>query len=208
MLLRRAAYSVLGLFLLAALAYTATFEHWTVPDGDPALASSVEPALHAGDTVALLRRGPIAHGDLVRCVDPSDPASFVAGRVLGVAGDAIDIDGNGVRINGDAASIAGACDRATRVVKNPLGGEQAELDCAIELLGGHRHPILAGDRTISPTAATVDSGKLWLVSDDRRFHLDSRDFGAIERTTCARVVYILVGPAHGGEADRSFTAVP
>ena len=39
----------------------------------------------------------------------------------------------------------------------------------------------------------VEPGKLFLVSDDRHIHKDSRDFGGVDAATCEHVVFRLWG---------------
>ena len=208
MRLSRIAFLLVGGLAAVGFVYAVSFDRWTVPPEDPALAASVEPTLHSGDLVLLWTHGGIDRGDLVRCTDPKDPSAYVVGRVLGVAGDRIEIDGDGVRTNDKPAEKLGICERPTRTVRDPLGSDQLEIDCITEVLHGKRHLALVGERTIFATKAEVDPGKLWLVSDNRRFHLDSRDFGPIDRTTCSRLFYLLLGHPYGGEKDRGLSLIP
>src|SRR5438132_14233881 len=71
---------------------------WTIPD-DPVLGASLSPTLRAGDTVLVLTRGTPGFGDLVRCPDPEEPATFVVGRVAGVAGDIVETQGVSLAVN-------------------------------------------------------------------------------------------------------------
>jgi signal peptidase I len=209
MRVQRMAYIVVGIGAAIGFFMLVSFERWTVPPGDLALAASLEPTLHADDLVLLWTRSTIDRGDVVRCTDPNDPRELVAGRVLGVAGDHVEVSGNGVTTSGLSVESAGACNPRTRNVRDPLGSrEQVDVDCNVEEMGPHRYPTLKGERTIFTVTATVEPGKLWLVSDNRRFHLDSRDFGQIDRATCKRIFYLLVPATHGSQTDRGMSFVP
>src|SRR5881397_2614979 len=110
MRLQQMAYTVVGIGAAIGFVFLVSFDRWTVPTDDPALAASVEPTLHGGDLTLLTARGAIDRGDLVRCDDPTEPG-WVVGRVLGLPGDKIEVSGNGVSSNGEAASKLGACEK-------------------------------------------------------------------------------------------------
>jgi hypothetical protein len=62
--------------------------------------------------------------------------------------------------------------------------------------------LVPGAASPSDAQATVPNGQVWLVSDNRQFPWDSRDFGPVQRTTCTETVFFrLVGK--GGFFDVS-----
>jgi signal peptidase I len=58
-----------------------------------------------------------------------------------------------------------------------------------------------------PTKTTVPAGSWFLVSDDRHVHLDSRDYGEVDPSTCQHVVFRLVGAAGFGDSRKRLSIV-
>jgi signal peptidase I len=54
------------------------------------------------------------------------------------------------------------------------------------------------------SSAKVEAGKVFLVSDNRLMHLDSRDFGQVDVSTCSHIVYRLWGERFT-DSSRRFT---
>jgi signal peptidase I len=48
----------------------------------------------------------------------------------------------------------------------------------------------------------VEPGKVFLVSDDRHIHKDSRDFGQVDGAACEHVVFRLWGESFGDSSHR------
>jgi len=102
--------------------------------------------------------------------------------------------GDGTLVNGRSFETDGSCEAFT--VHDPDAHQDARQACRLEVVGGRTH--LRGELIASlpkPKEADVDvaSGQLFLVSDNRQFPWDSREFGTVERSTCAEtVVYRLV----------------
>ena len=53
----------------------------------------------------------------------------------------------------------------------------------------------------------IEAGKWYLVSDDRHIHLDSRDFGQIDPTTCQHIVYRLQSAKGFGDSKRRLSVI-
>ncbi len=178
----------------------ALFEVWTVPT-DPVLAASIAPTLNPGDTVLLLTRGTPSTGDLVRCPDPEDNKYFVVGRLIGLPGDTVKVAGVTLRVNRARYNATEACKNATFTIKHPTSGHDVEMRCTRVEIGGGWHfrgnaPGVAGNKIREVVAAN----KVFLLSDNRSFHDDSRDFGAVDQESCnRRIVFRLWGP--GGWTD-------
>jgi signal peptidase I len=189
------------LSLIAILLRLTVLDVWRIPD-DPIVASSLAPSLREGDLVVLLTRGTPGFGDLVRCTDPEDAQRFVVGRIGGVAGDRVELDGRNLTVNGKAYVAGTACTKRVVSVTHPSTGAEVELVCdTIELAGGfHMRGSSATPSRSAKSSHDVGAGMVFLVSDNREHHDDSRDFGALPLSSCtARVVYRLVGK--GGWSD-------
>jgi signal peptidase I len=190
--------AVLGLLL-----YAFVFDLWRVPSDDPALAASIETTLSAGDLLLVRRSGDIEYGMLARCTDPDAPGRFVVGRAMGMPGDTISVYSTGVKINDKVLSTSNGCDERVVTVADPRDGHAVELACATVEYGGINRPLL---RTLTPppketvAPATVDHGRVYMVSDDLIFHLDSRDYGPLVPSTCRHVVFRLWGGAGFSDA--------
>ena len=198
---------VIGIVVVVCgVLYLTAFDVWTVPSDDPQLAVSIEPELSAGDTVLVWRGANPDLGTLARCSDPDQPGKFVIGRVIGQAGDALDIH-NGIYLyNGKSISSPMGCDPPKVTLRNPVTQEDEELSCSYEEFAGTTHPaIRMGEETKKVDA--VESGKVFLLSDNRPMHLDSRDFGQVSSQSCQRIAFRLWGSGGYFDAKRRFTMV-
>ncbi len=182
------------------------FEVWRLPTDDPLAAVSVEPTLSAGDLVLVTRRGSVARGDLLRCVDPQAPGRFVVARAVAHNGDHIEIRDELVNIDGKRDPSARACDPMT--LRDPRSGEDVDLVCSVEDFGDLEFSVLrARQLPEPPSKATAEASRWFLVSDDRHAHLDSRDFGQVDPATCQQVVFRLASAAGFGDSRKRLTIV-
>jgi signal peptidase I len=170
-------------------------ESWTIPEDDAWLGASIAPTLRPGDTVLVLTRGTPGFGDLVRCMDPDDPNGWVIGRIVGLPGDVVELAGAMLVVNGRSYVSTEACQEARFTIQHPDTGSDLELTCSRVELAGSWHFQGSGGQS-RPTGDekkhTVGEGRVFLLSDDRDVHEDSRDFGAIPAESChGRVVYRL-----------------
>jgi signal peptidase I len=168
---------------------------WTVPD-DPALAASLAPTLTAGDVVVVLTRGRPTFGELVRCPDPDSTGSFIVGRIAGVGGDVVETDGAALTVNGTRYDAESACPEPTTTIKNPSTGLDVQIRCDVVVMGGQRHVrgVSAKGPLERPIRTEVRPDTFYLLSDNRNFHDDSRDFGLQPRRACEqRIVFRLWG---------------
>jgi signal peptidase I len=198
------------LAVVAVILRIALFESWVVPEDDPWLSASLEPTLRGGDAILLLVRGEPGFGDLVRCTDPDDPSGHVMGRIVGVEHDKVDVQGARLSINRTAYNATEACEQRELTVEHPDTGAEVELQCGRVDLGGTWHFRASGGK---PTPSdnrklTVGPGKVFLLSDNRLFHLDSRDYGTVELETCSgRVVYRFWGKDGWSDSSRRFDMI-
>ncbi len=181
--------------VIGGLVYV-VLDPWTIPGDDAQLGVSIEPTMSVGDLVLVSRAKSAADGALVRCADPDAPGRYVVGRVFGHGGDVIELINGGLLVNGKPAPASIACDVPIVHLKNPATQEDEELHCMLEELGGGLHPVLhvAGRSTEGrELKVDVEQGKVFLISDNRSMHLDSRDFTSVAPSSCQRIAYRLWG---------------
>lgn len=200
-------FAKLALFLVITLAVLlwvlrATGFHWMrVPADDPYLQASVAPTLSGGDLVVVWRRKQPRFGDLVVCAEPRAEERIVIARLVGTPGDRVEIKGTNVRVNGRTlgSGSSAACPERTFVVEDPVTRAEVEQPCDSEDLGGREH--LRGNLPPgkNPLPVTLEAGASQgiLVSDNRMYPYDSRDFGAVELAKCTGTVVFRLVSARG-----------
>lgn len=185
-----AAFTGIALLLL----YEFVFDVWRVPSDDPLLSASIQPTLSPGDLVVVTRRTTITRGHLLRCPDPQAAGRFVIARAIGAPGERVAIDRDVVSIDGHHLPSPRACEEPRRTVLDPSTNEEIELSCAVEDTGEITFGALQlPGQPRPPTTSTVDTGKWFLVSDDRHVHLDSRDYGQLDPAGCQHIVLRILG---------------
>jgi len=167
------------------------FRWWQIPDDDPVLTASITPTVHGGDWVLLWRATRPSFGALVVCPDPEDESRVVIGRLVGEEGDTVSVDGARVRINDHDAQTETTCHDITFHVQEPTNGTEVEQRCVLEEMGGvlHMKGELSGLRQPQATTRTVGEGKVFLVSDNRAFPQDSRQYGSVDRDSCKESIF-------------------
>jgi signal peptidase I len=194
--------------LVCGALYLFVFDVWRVPSDDPQLTASILPALAPGDILLVTRRTGIGRGELVRCGDPQAPGRFVVARAMAEGGDRLAIEHEAVSIDGHEVPTVRSCDPPRLDVVNPNTTDSEVLACSFEDYGEMPHPTLRGTERIEPpTRITVEKGRWFLVSDNRHFHLDSRDYGQLDDVTCQHVVFRLVGAAGIFDVTRRLTVL-
>ncbi len=177
--------------ILAVARFTA-FRWLRLPIDDPVLAASVRPTLWEGDLILTARFMKPHFGDLVLCPEPDYPSRYVIGRVLGEGGDHVEFHDGVPTTNGKAATSERRCDPAVFTFPHPDNeAEEVSQDCSWLELAHHLHKSgTIGAHTFRPkdTAVDVPDGKLYLVSDNRLFPYDSRDFGFVDVETCKETI--------------------
>lgn len=187
---------LLGLAALVGLLRLTALRWWQVPDDDPDLGASVGPTLKPGDWLILWRLTAPGPADLVLCPDPEEPGAVFIGRIAGVSGDIVSVkeDGN-LEINKVRMRTERACPEPKFITTNPRTGDEVELHCDIETLSGAQHQRAtmsvaqsgSGLRPM-PTKREVEAGEVFLVSDNRFYPFDSRDFGALPKAACSETI--------------------
>ncbi len=196
--------------VIGALRLTA-IRWWQIPDDDPVLDASLSPTLRGGDWVLLWRATAPKFGALVICPDPEDGSQIVMGRIVGEAGDTITVDGATVFLNGHEAGTETACAPPTFHVADPNTGGDVQQHCELEGMGGvlHMRGDLVGSEQVDVrTTRTVGEGKVYLISDNRQFPYDSRNFGSVDRSTCKESVFFrLVGKTGFMDEDQRLSYI-
>jgi signal peptidase I len=182
---------VIGLLRLTVLRW------WRVPSNDPYLTASISPSLRGGDLILLWRGSTPGFSDLVLCPEPKQTDRVVIGRIAGVGRDNVEVTDADIVVNRKRQVIEGTCPERSFLEKDPGTGFEVEQRCSIEDLGGsksYRGEIVAGSARPAEVKVVVPDNHVWLVSDNRLFPYDSRDFGAVPRETCKETVFFrLVG---------------
>lgn len=172
------------LAVLAGLGRLFLFKVWTIPD-DPALNASLAPTLAAGDVVIVLTKGERGFGDLVRCGDPEDAQRWVVGRISGKEGDQVRVDDRGVlTLNGRRYDTTESCAPGDYTVAHPVSGHTMKLQCGRVEMADSWHMKAIGEKGVEPYEHKVGPGRVFLLADDRSYHDDSRDFGAVPAESC------------------------
>ena len=126
--------------------------------------------------------------------DPEHPAGFphsrryVIARIVAEGGKHVKL-GDGLLVNGRSFDTESGCDPFS--VRDPDAHAETSQSCRREVVGSRTH--LRGELIASlpkPKEADVEvpSGHFFLVSDNRQFPWDSREFGPVERSTCMETV--------------------
>jgi signal peptidase I len=183
---------------------------WRVPTNDPYLEASLSPTLHPGDWVILWRFSAPYMGDLVLCPEPKTPTRDVVARVAGIGGDTVTIDGASVSINGRKATTESKCNERRFTVNDPASHQPVELGCVNEELGDgtHMRSGISGEAPL-PFTLKVEQNQFFLLSDNRQFPWDSREFGAADSASCKETVIFRLWGAAGffGDVEHRLTII-
>lgn len=184
-------WTALILGVVIGVARATAIRWWRVPEGDPYLAASIAPTLRAGDLVLLWRATPPRFGDLVMCPEPNRPDRVTIGRIVAESGDTVSVVDSDVTVNDRKPSTERACTQRKFTVEDPNSGEEVEQNCQIENLSGHLHMRgSTGGHKLVPLSIKekISLGRVFLLSDNRLYPYDSREFGPVDVSTCRETV--------------------
>jgi signal peptidase I len=186
---------------IGLLLYLFVFDTWVIPSDDPLLTASIAPTLSPDDRILTRRGSSPVTGELVRCFMPDGSGKYTIGRVFGLGGDSVEVNNERVAVNGVSPKTRFGCGIVS--VVHPVSGDAEALTCTVEDNGSFVYSVLAHPEfREGQRIAKVEPQKLWLVSDDRHIHKDSRDFGSIDVTSCEHVVFRLWGQTFGDASHR------
>jgi signal peptidase I len=210
-ILRFLIWTALILGALVGILRLTAIRWWRLPSNDPYLAASVEPSLRGGDLILLWRFTKPKFGDLVLCPEPKHPERIVIARIAGEQGDNVKLSGSRVWVNGRAARTDQNCSERTFTSKDPATGVEVVQHCQMEELGGGAH-LRGGVEGLAnhprDVVTDVPPNHLYLVSDNRLFPYDSREFGPIARESCTETVfYRLVSRGGFFDGKNRFTLI-
>jgi signal peptidase I len=191
--LRYLAWALLiAAMVIGVLRFTA-IRWWQVPSDDPYLDASITPTLQGGDWIILWRATPPKSGDLALCPEPKTNRPVI-GRLIAAGGEHVKMTKDALIVNQQPSDNQSSCDKFT--VHDPASGLELKQICSNEVVADKTHMIgMLRDGSANPADADLDvpPGQVFLVSDNRQFPWDSRDFGPVERSLCPEsVVYRLV----------------
>lgn len=195
---------VLGV-LIGFLRLTA-IRWWQVPLDDPELTTSLAPSLWPGDWVLQWRLTAPGVGALVNCPDPEDPSERVVGRIATLGGARVRLREHGkLDVSGQKIKVEQTCRKSSFFVEDPNNGSEITLHCDIEIIGGIHHDRGTKRDARIPVPDVddeVEPDQLYLVSDNRQFPFDSRDFGPLEPSACReRIFFRLVSERGFGDVE-------
>ena len=163
---------------------------WRVPSNDPYLEASIAPTLRGGDLIILWRASPPHSGDLVLCPEPKRPERIVIGRIAAVDGETLEVNGSDAFLNGRRIQVEQACLEDHFTTLDPQTQIPVEQRCDLEQMGSRLHQ--RGNVKETPpdkvTQPEIEDDHVFLLSDNRQFPYDSRDYGTVERKTCKETV--------------------
>jgi signal peptidase I len=191
---------------LSAIGYYTYADVWRIPTDDARFLVSIEPTLRGGDVVLTSRHGTPVVGNLVRCVDPDEPRRWVVGRLVGPSGSEIKVTEQGFSYPGSREAADTACE--PQRITNPSNGDEIELGCRSNEFAGLTYQTLVRTEGVvadHPLQVRVPVGKSYLMSDDRYFHLDSRDFGSVPEASCQHIFFRLWSAGGFSDGAHRFT---
>jgi signal peptidase I len=201
---------IVGALIGAARAVAIRWYRLPTAEEDPYLVASLAPTLRGGDLILLWRLTKPEFGDLVICPDPEDPTRIVIGRIVAEENERIRVEKSTFYLNDKRAGTERGCNPSTFQTEHPGTGELIEQHCSVEVVKGHTHMrgAVPPDRSAPSTdAKEVPPSHVYLLSDNRLFPYDSRDYGTVERSSCTEVVvFRLVGKQgwRDGESRMTF----
>jgi signal peptidase I len=184
-----------------------------LPENDPVFTTSLLPTLEGGDLVILQRIARPEFGDLVLCPEPNYPERYVIGRVIGLPGDDLRLKDNAPEVNGKTFPFERVCDPPSIRYPHPaMPSEEVEQQCYYEALASQRvHKVgRVGDHKFTPEDRRyeVPEGHFFLVSDNRLFPYDSRDYGVVPLDSCKETVALrLVGKLGWTDVEKRMTLI-
>ena len=191
-LVRLLLWAVIIVAGILAVARLTAFRWFRIPLDDPVLAASVRPSIWEGDLILTWRIIKPTFGDLVVCPEPDYPSRYVIGRIVGEAGDEVTLVHGVPTVNGKSFQNERSCDPPIFTFPHPSNeAEEVSQHCAWEAIANHLHMVgLPDGHVVRAADVTIEvpEGKLYLLSDNRVFPYDSRDFGLVDADTCKETI--------------------
>jgi len=187
-------WTLLIVGLVIGLLRTIAIRWVRLPRDDIVFTTSTLPTLGPGDLILTYRLGAPVFGDLVLCPEPGYPERFIIGRIIGEAGDEVQIKDGRPIVNDRPFATERNCDPLTFTYPHPDRDEETVTQqCSWEATtNGQVHmlgeigifKVVPEDRKYQ-----IAEGQLFLISDNRVFPYDSRDYGTVDRSSCREIVF-------------------
>lgn len=191
-LIRFVIWVALIVALIVGIARAVAIRWFRLPTDDPTLTTSLMPTLRAGDLVVAMRLTKPRLGDLVVCPEPGYPQRYVIGRIAAEPGDTITLTNGEPALNGESFKNERGCDPPVFSYVPPNGeSEEIQQRCEWEVITNHLHTIgEIGHHKVPQVQTSVDvpPDTFFLLSDNRLFPYDSRDFGPVDSATCTETL--------------------
>jgi hypothetical protein len=135
---------------------------------------------------------------------------MTVGRLIGERRDRVVVEGSKLSVNQRLARTEGDCADSVFTVAPPQGGAEVELGCSLEVASAVTHqrgnaPAIA---EVPKLEVEIGDGEVALVSDNRRFPYDSRDFGNVVRESCKETIFFrLIGAKGFFDTKTRFTYI-
>jgi signal peptidase I len=208
-IIRALLWAAITVGIVVGIARLVFIRWWRIPEDDAWLEASIAPTLRAGDLILLWRFTKPSYGDLVFCPEPDAPDRVVIGRLAAEAGDRIRVAPEGVWINGKKTQSERGCGQFQ--IADPNSGASVTMSCDFENMAGVGHNAGLGRGQRSQAASIeleVAPGKVFLLSDNRLFPYDSRDYGLVDRASCKEsVIFRLVSRKGYKDVESRFTFI-
>jgi len=199
-------FLILAVGIPGGVGYGVFVDTWTVTEEEPRLGASLAPNAAIGDNVLISRSFGARLGWLVRCTDPVSPDRFVIGRVVGTYGHELAVENGRLNLNHHQTNTSSSCLERTVAVYNPAIGADVEEYCTYEEVGSSRHATITIPNAVESKFETrVNGGQVFLLSDNRTLHYDSRDYGQVDPNTCQHIVFRLSGVNGWMDSDHRLT---
>ncbi|MFS8068708.1 MAG: S26 family signal peptidase, partial [Byssovorax sp.] len=116
----------------------------------------------------------------------------------------VELEGTSLRINGRSYDAESACPDRSVTLPNPGEGADIEVYCDKVAMGSgwhYRGHSLKPRFGFDKAKADVRPGMLYLVSDNRDWHDDSREFGQVPVASCTHKIVFRLWGSMGMRAD-------
>ncbi len=204
-------WTALVVGVIVGIARATAIRWWRVPSNDPVLEASISPTIEGGDLLLLWRLTEPIYGDLVVCPEPGFPDRYVVGRIVGEPGDVVEIENMEPSVDGKRFKTERICDPPVFTVLHPDDESEVEQSCVWEVVANKVHQMgttRGHSVSVNNRKFNVADGHVFLLSDNRLFPYDSRDFGTVERETCKEtIVGRLVGRRGWGDTEARLDAI-